>query len=78
MASADGTATIPALTDPAEISVTHTLGGAPTGIQISPQDNLGGRDFWVDPARVTSTVFYIEISSLDISEDHSFYWYAEN
>lgn len=73
MATGGGSETIPAFAS--EIEVTHGLGGVPNLLLITHQDDPNGRDSKVDDARVTSTVFYIEIDSPD-GVAHDFYWYG--
>jgi hypothetical protein len=56
------------------IVVTHGLSFTPTldQIQITPQDDLGGRNFW--PCNPTSTTFQINISFADPDTNHIFSW----
>ena len=76
MTAQGGSATIPAFTDPPEIQVTHGVGGVPTVVLVTRQDDPNGRDCKVDDARVDGTNLIIEMDSMD-GLDHGFYWYAE-
>jgi hypothetical protein len=72
MSIAQGTAII--LAGQVTVTVPHGLTSTPTLAQIllTPQDNLGGRDYW--PSNITSSTFTINISFLDPDVDHSFGW----
>lgn len=74
MTEEGGTATIPA--GETEIQVAHGCGGVPNLVLGTPQDNLDGRDYKADEARVDATNLYIEISDADLV-DHKFWWYGK-
>jgi hypothetical protein len=56
------------------VDVAHCLSYTPTidQIEITPQDDLGGRGFW--PSNPTSTTFRINISMADPDTNHTFGW----
>lgn len=56
------------------VDVTHGLFFTPdiNKIEVTPQDDLGGRDFWV--SNVGATTFRINISAADLVNDHVFGW----
>jgi hypothetical protein len=66
-----GTATV--IAGATTVTVTHSLGYAPTltKIMLQPQDDIGGRTLWADTA--TATTFVINMSSMDIA-DHIIGW----
>jgi hypothetical protein len=56
------------------VDVSHSMGGTPTNIVVTPSSNLGTRSFWVDT--IGASTFRININSTDII-DHTFHWRAE-
>ncbi len=66
-----GTTTITA--NQMNISFLHNLASTPTNVQITPKDNLSGRNFWTS---YNQTHIILYISSSD-TVDHTFDWYAE-
>jgi hypothetical protein len=52
------------------VVVGHALGKVPDAVLPEPQDDLGGRSFWVTGKTLTEFTFHI--SSLDPESDHSF------
>lgn len=59
---------VPANSD--SVVVGHTLGKVPDAVLPEPQDDLGGRSFWVTGK--TSTEFTFHISSPDSESGHAF------
>jgi len=52
------------------VVVNHGYGSAPTGIWVTPKEDLGGRDWWLDT--ITATQFTLHISTDDPFEDFDF------
>jgi len=76
MATDSGSTTITAASGLNYVVVPHTLGSIPASVQITPQQDMGGMDWWVPTGYVTSSNFRLYMSSTYPS-DMSFYWYAE-
>lgn len=54
------------------VTVNHGYGSAPTAVYITPKDDLGGADWWVDYAAITAVNITIYISSPDPFSNHDF------
>jgi len=56
------------------VDVPHGLTTTPNvnRIKLTPHDKLGGKDFWLPPDHVNETTFRIQISSMDLEENHAF------
>jgi hypothetical protein len=55
--------------------VTHGYGSSPTNITIQPQDNLGGRNWYIPDADINTSTFTLRISGMDADENHVFRWF---